>query len=292
MTETMRLRARADASLDAARSALTDPAALRVWLADNVEVDLPDRFAFWGPGTPGIEPRQRFLSADDRSLRFAWTVGGVETTVELAVSPGADGTVVSVTHGGVPNWADAVADESSDLAILTTFWGLAIANLVEYLEGREPTPRPDYTSAEQRAEVTIGADPAAVYDSLMNPEVFRRWFGANLGVEPRVGGRWAMGGFDFPDHAARILELEPARRVSMEWPDGMVSTWELAGSEGRTRLTFVQSGFDAPPHTGWTGWLAGMVELRRYHEVPGWRPLWIFHDLPGVPDDMTVVGTG
>jgi len=291
VTETMRLRARVDSSPDAARAALTDPAALRVWLADHAEVDLPGRFAFWGPGTPGVEPRQRPLAADARSLRFAWTVGGAETTVDLAVEETEDGTVVSVTHAGVPNWADAVADESSDLAILATFWSLAIGNLVEYLEGREPTPRPDYTSAEERAEITVGAAPAAVYDSLMDPAVFRRWFGANVGIEPHVGGRWAMGGFDSVDATARIVALEPDRRISMEWPDGLVTTWELEGSESRTRLTIVQSGFTDPPHAGWTGWLAGLVELRRYHEVPDWRPLWIFHDLPGVPDDMNVVGT-
>jgi uncharacterized protein YndB with AHSA1/START domain len=29
--------------------ALTDPAALRVWLAEHADVDLPGKYEFWGP---------------------------------------------------------------------------------------------------------------------------------------------------------------------------------------------------------------------------------------------------
>ena len=58
-------------------AALTDPAALRVWLAEHAEVALPDRYEFWGRYTPdGAEPHQRVLHADERTIRFAWTVDG------------------------------------------------------------------------------------------------------------------------------------------------------------------------------------------------------------------------
>jgi uncharacterized protein YndB with AHSA1/START domain len=36
----------------AVHHALTDPAALQVWLAEHAEVDLPDRYQFWGRFTP------------------------------------------------------------------------------------------------------------------------------------------------------------------------------------------------------------------------------------------------
>ncbi|WP_206641793.1 hypothetical protein [Nonomuraea polychroma] len=58
------------------------------------------------------------------------------------------------------------------------------------------------------------------------------------------------------------------------WSSG-VGRWELEGSGGKTRLTLVQSGFDAQrqPYAAWGGILAGVSELRRYHEVPDWQPV-------------------
>jgi uncharacterized protein YndB with AHSA1/START domain len=120
---------------------------------------------------------------------------------------------------------------------------------------------------------------------MMNPELFERWFGAKVGIEPYVGGRWAMGGLDSPAEPAKILELEPGRKVTMAWSD-LVSTWELEGSAGKTRLTFVQSGFDEPPYAAWLGWLSGVAELRRVHEVPDWRPMWVSLEMPGMPDGL------
>ena len=86
MTEQSELRLSAvmPAPPDAVHAALTDAAALRVWLAEHAEVALPDRYAFWGRYTPdGAEPHQRVLHASECTLRLAWTVDGVETTVEL-----------------------------------------------------------------------------------------------------------------------------------------------------------------------------------------------------------------
>ncbi len=194
---------------------------------------------------------------------------------------------MEVSQSHVPDHAEVVQERG--LAVLSTFWALAVANLIAYLEGREPTPKCDFTSRELREHVEIAASPQEVYESLMDPEVFARWFGARVEVEPHAGGRWAMGGFDRGD-TAKILELDPARKVTMAWP-GMVSTWELEGSAGRTRLTFVYSGFDGePPYAGWTGWLGGIAELRRYHEVPGWRPMWLAVEMPGIPEGVITVG--
>lgn len=288
MTDTLRLRARVDAPLETVRRALTDAAALRVWLAEHAEVDLPHRYEFWGRYTPhGAAPSQRLLHVDDRTLRLAWRVGERDTTVEFALEPESPhATVISVAQSDVPDWQDAVAERG--LAVLFTFWSLSVANLIAYLEGREPTPKCDFTTPEMRAYVDIAAAPAEVYESLMDPEIFQRWFGARVELEPYVGGRWAMGGFDGGD-VAKIVELEPARKVTMEWPD-MASTWELEGSAGRTRLTFVYSGFDRPPYAGWVGWLGGIAELRRYHEVPDWRPMWTSVSAPGAPTDIITIG--
>ena len=289
MTTPLNLRARVDAPLDTVRSALTDAAALRVWLAEHAEVELPHRYEFWGRYTPdGAEPRQRVLHADDHTIRLEWTVNGQATTTEITIAPeSADATLISVSQSHVPDWTEAVQEQG--LAALSTFWSLSIANLIAYVEGREPTPKCDFVSSEMRATVDIAATTDEVYESLMNSEIFERIFGAKVGIEPHVGGRWAMGGFDSPAPPAKILELEPGRKVTMAWPD-LVSGWELEGSAGRTRLTFVQSGFDEPPYAGWLGWLGGVAELRRYHEVKDWRPMWVGFDMPGLPDDMLTIG--
>jgi uncharacterized protein YndB with AHSA1/START domain len=287
MSKPLKIRAKTTAPLGTVRSALTEAAALESWLAERAEVDLPNTFAFWGRHTPdGDTPGQRLLHVDDHTLRFGWRLHGVDTTVEIALSEQDGGTVIALSQSDVPPHADVVAN-NTPLAILGTFWSLAIANLVDHVEGRETTPKCDFSQKDTfRAEITVGAAPEDVYASLMDPERFRKWFLASISVEPHVGGRWAMGE-DFGDESAtaRIIDLEPGRRVGLDW-GGLVSTWELEGSQGRTRLTFVNSGFDGdnPPHADWTGWLSGLAALRRYHEMPGYQPIWLSVDWPGMAD--------
>jgi uncharacterized protein YndB with AHSA1/START domain len=285
----LRLQAVVPARPEVVYAALTDAAALRVWLAEHAEVALPDRYEFWGRYTPdGAEPHQRLLHADERTLRFDWTVDGEPSTVSIDLAEDELGTLLTLSQSNLPSFADVLSDKAGPRGALQTFWSLAIVNLSDYLAGRELTPKCDFTSAELRASVVIDAAPQAVFDSLTQPKQFRRWFGANVDIEPYVGGRFAMGGFDLDPGGARFVEFEPGRRATLRFADGMTDSWELAGSEGRTRITFVQSGFDPdnPPYPGWIGWLAGTAELRRYHELPRWRSIWRHVDLPGVPAGM------
>lgn len=46
MSEPLIIRARVAAPVKEVRHALTDPAAMRVWLAEHAEADLPGRYAF------------------------------------------------------------------------------------------------------------------------------------------------------------------------------------------------------------------------------------------------------
>jgi uncharacterized protein YndB with AHSA1/START domain len=288
---TMKLRVRMDAPLTDVYRALTDAGALRAWLAEHAEVSLPDRFCFWGRYTPeGAEPRQRLLHVDDRSLRFAWLLGGEETTVSISLAEHDDSTILSLTQSNVPSWEEAVA-ETSIRSTLTTFWALALSNLADYLLDRELTPKCDFTSTALRVSLEIAASRHEVYDSMVNPARFREWFGANIELEPHVGGRWSMGGFDIDPVGARILELEPDSKLSLDWGD-MVQTWELADADGKTTLTFVHSGFGEakPPYAGWLGSLSGIGELRRHHEVKDWRTIWLHSEIPGIPDGMLAIG--
>ncbi|WP_433046489.1 SRPBCC domain-containing protein [Dactylosporangium sp. CS-033363] len=280
------LRATIAAPAKAVYEALTDPAALRVWLAEHAEVELPARYAFWGRFTPdGAEPHQRLLHADERTISFAWTVEGHETTVEFQLDEDGDGTVLTLSQADLPSFEDVLADRAGAFGATSTFWSLAVANLADYLAGRPLTPMVDFTSPELRAEVVIDATPEAVFDSLVNPGQVGRWMGAKVDIEPWAGGRYAMGGFDLDPGGITFAEFEPGRKATLRFADGLLSSWELEGSAGGTRITFVQSGFDAtnPPYPGWAGWLSGVADLRAFHELPGWRPGWRKMAIAGVP---------
>ncbi|NUR87105.1 MAG: SRPBCC domain-containing protein [Nonomuraea sp.] len=277
MSEPMIIRARVQAPVKEVRHALTDAATLRVWLAEHAEVELPDTFAFWGRTTPeGDAPHQRLLHADERTVRFAWLLDGVETTTEIQVEEeGEASTIVTLSQTHF-DFQDVITG-ASIRGVLQTYWGQALMNLAEHFEGRELTPRADYSASDMRAEVTIDASPDKVFQSLIDSDAVTEWFGFPIEIEPHVGGRFAMGGLANDPNPAKVLELEPGRKFSLDWGAPGIGAWELEGSEGRTRLTLVQSGFDAarPPYAAWGGILSGVAELRRYHEVPDWRPVFL-----------------
>ncbi|MFR9778150.1 SRPBCC domain-containing protein [Micromonospora sp. MS34] len=282
MNDLLTLRVRLAAPAEAVRSALTDPTALRRWFAEHVEVDLPHRYEFWGRHTPeGDTPHQRLLHADDATIRFAWLLDGVETTSEIRLdAEGPDSTVLTLTQSHFK--MSEAFDGSTIRGVLHTWWALSLANLAAYLEGRPPLPRTDFASAEMRGELLIAAPVERVWRSLIDSEQASAWFGYPIGIEPWVGGRFAMGGLDADGDAAKIVDLEPGRKLSVDWGPNGVGTWELDGSDGRTRLTFVQSGFDEgnPPYAAWSGTVAGLSELRRYHEMADWQPIWLSVELP------------
>src|SRR5688572_8760461 len=212
---TMKKRIRIAAPLRAVHRALTDPAALRVWLAEQAEVDLPGRYEFWGRFTPNGEvPHQRLLHADDSSLRFDWELDGVVTSVDigLAAEPGPGGdsesTLLTLTQTEVPGWPE-ILTTAGNRSLMHTYWALALANLADYAEGRAPVARCDFTSAVLRSEVLIDADRLAVYASLTEPEQFSQWSGVKVEAELRPGGRWAMGGFEANPHPAHVIDIQP-----------------------------------------------------------------------------------
>jgi uncharacterized protein YndB with AHSA1/START domain len=274
MTEPLVLQVRAKAGIDDVRQALTDPKALNLWLGEHSTVDLPGTFEFWGRYIPeGDAPHQRVLGYDGSTLTLAWTLGGEETITEITLtSDGDDATVVKLSQTGF-DYADAISG-ANIRGVLQTFWSLAFANLVDHLDGRELTTRPDFTSPVFAGEALIDAPVAQVYSSLTESEKASAWFGYPVEIDLRKGGRFAMGGFD-AGPGVEIVDLVEGRKMSMDWGDGGISTWELAESDGKTRLTFVMSGFDEsnPPYGAWLGWLSGVAALRRYNELPDWK-IW------------------
>ena len=214
---TMLLRVRAAAPLARVWQALTSPSQLEVWLAEHAEVDLPRSFTFWGRYTPDGElARQRLLSADDHTLRFIWTLGGEDTTVEIHVEPdGADASVVSVSQTHY-EFQQALA-ESSSLSVIETFWSFSLGNLVDVLAGRAVGYRCDFTSSDLRAELEINAPRERIYQRWSTPISSARGSAIRSGSSrgSADASRWAGSTNRLRDQlgdAARIVALEPAAR--------------------------------------------------------------------------------
>jgi uncharacterized protein YndB with AHSA1/START domain len=282
-TQTNRLRVSIGAPPEAVYAALTDAAALRAWLAEHAEVSVDGGvFEFWGRFTPeGERGRQRLLAAEPgRALGFSWQLHGTETEVGITLEPQDGGTMLTLTHSGVPPRAAGDCYWVNDLLMLS------LANLASYCEGRGIGPRCDFTAfsgAEARASIEISAPPGEVFASLIEPAQLDRWIAEHAEVEPHVGGRYDFGW----DHGpVKILELEPDKVLAYSWrhswedqegPDATVVRWELAGSHGHTHLTIVHSGFggtDRRTDGYQLGWMEFLVSLKRMHEVgAGWRPV-------------------
>ena len=172
--------------------------------------------------------------------------------------------------------------ESSSLSVIETFWAVSLGNLVDFLTGRGVGYRCDFTSSDLRAELEINAPRERIYAGFVDSDQFSAWFGYPIGIEPWVGGRLAMGGLDEPlrdqlGGTPRIVALEPGRKMAVDFGDGGISTWELEDSQGKTRLTIVQSGFSSPrpPYAAFLGTVAGFLSLRRYVEEPDWKSIYV-----------------
>lgn len=113
---------------------------------------------------------------------------------------------------------------------------------------------------------------------MIEPDAVNRWFGTNSAVvEPRAGGRYELGwrykadGKDVEGGPTRILEIEPNRKLVLDWPDwrgdksvsGQTIAFLLEPEGNATRLTFVHAGFGRTSDIGdygfgWPSHLAGL----------------------------------
>ena len=49
------------------------------------------------------------LHVDERTIRFAWTVDGVETTVEFQLDEDDDGTLITLSQTNLPSFDEVLA---------------------------------------------------------------------------------------------------------------------------------------------------------------------------------------
>lgn len=144
---------------------------------------------------------------------------------------------------------------------------LEMANAVDAAEGR-PVLKYD----ENSTTVDIAAPADEVFESLTDRKRFAQWFGLPLAIELFAGGRWEIEG---GGPVGTVVEVVADRRLVLSERTG-VSTWELSEVDDGTRLsvTMLLDGGPPPPRS-WCGWLSGINQLRRLHEVPDRCPIWV-----------------
>jgi uncharacterized protein YndB with AHSA1/START domain len=270
--------------------AWTDPKQLTSWFAERVDLDLKPggRFRFWGKYTLGNptekEATQQVTRLEPgRFLAFTWRFYQTDTEVTLGFEPGEKGTTLKLTHR-----VDGDLGMNRSEELIEDLWGLSCGNLSQHLKGGSGIVLPDYSDPkpEVRMVLSIAAPPASVFRALLEPEAIQRWLGTKEAiVEPRVGGRYELqwkyqvDGRDVTGGPTRILELEPNRKLTLDWPDwrgdesvtGQKITFSLEPEGSGTRLTFVHSGFGRTTDIGDYpfGWAGYMRELVREAEQIG-----------------------
>lgn len=280
MSEPLQIQIKLSASPERIFRALTDE--LPDWFAEYADVSLADRrYDFWGRFTPDMPDRDagRHPLSESRpaqSLTYDWTVRSEQTTVRFDLSL-RDGQTTLVLRQNARAGSHGIGDYTFE-----DFWFLSLENLRRHLDGKRPV-RCDFSTLPMTGDVhhtvEIDAPRSVVFEALIEPEQLNRWIASNAVIEPRVGGAFEIG-WGAGVGPLKILELMPNEKLAYSWagePEqpATVVTWTLEGSEGKTRLTLVHSGFAPDTPTGGiqAGWLNFSSWVKSVAEYgPSWQP--------------------
>jgi len=282
----LRMQIKIEASPERVFEALTSTDALKTWFAEQADISLADnRYQFWGKFTPGNPDReggnQQLVAFEaGKHLQYKWAYLDVETTVTFKLRKrGTDSTILTLHQNkvnvGKHHYAYFTAED---------FWFLCLENLRRYIDGKTAKARVDFSQSltgNIHHETEIDASADTVFDVLINPKQLDRWIATKADVEPKQGGKFDLGWAGVP--AFRILEITHGVSLSYEWPEddgggelvASVVTWTLKESNGKTRLTFVHSGFADDAETdgiqaGWRNFVNWVQSIAEYGDT--WEP--------------------
>jgi uncharacterized protein YndB with AHSA1/START domain len=97
---------------------------------------------------------------------------------------------------------------------------------------------------EVEREVTIPAAPDEVWESLTEAERLEEWFANDVELDPREGGRGVFRWDDGEERGATVRELEPERRIVLDWDEGGHVAIELETVRDGTRVHVVETAPD------------------------------------------------
>ncbi len=279
MSEIVRIQLHLNHPVNRVWQALTASDAITGWLSEHAAVNLAqNQYNFWGRYTPenpdqtaGVHPV--LAQEAERHLKFEWTFRANElTTVELYLKSNDDATILTLRHD-----ANTIESYLGRNYNLQDFWFVALENLRRYLDGKPSEARVDYAQPETtppviKYELEVDAPAERVFAVLTDPVEVDRWIATDAAID-LAEKQYSLGWAGVPP--AKILDLEDNAKLSHEWSEASVVTWTLAESNGKTRLTFVHSGFADDQDVGdiKTGWLNFVNWVRSIAEYGAdWQP--------------------
>lgn len=145
--------------------------------------------------------------------------------------------------------------------------------------------------------IQVSAFPPAVFAALTTPQELERWIAASASVDLREGGSvdfgWRRGG------PRTIHAVEADKILEYAWQFGdegeTVVRWELAESDGATRVTVVHSGFgnESIRDRYREGWTRHVARLADAVGAPGGLPVVrVSQDAGILPEDAGVASAG
>ena len=103
-------------------------------------------------------------------------------------------------------------------------------------------------NSEVARELLLPAPPEEVWEALTDPAHLGAWFGGDLEIDPRPGGRTRYRGDDGEVRIGAVREAEPGRRLSFDWwppHEGEAGAshveFDLEEVEEGTHLTVIES---------------------------------------------------
>lgn len=104
-------------------------------------------------------------------------------------------------------------------------------------------------------DITIAAPIATLWDVITRPEYMSQWFGCQVDIEVRPGGRGKLTWNENLQAPVEIVEVEKPHLFSFRWvaPDEQTASthqqtlvaFRLTEAGAETRLTLTESGFEA-----------------------------------------------
>lgn len=282
MSKTLRMQVKINAPAERVYTALTSTTALETWLAESAEVDLSaNKFQFWGkymPATPAKDSgHMAFISTKpNRQLKFRWTIGTQETSVEFKLLSRNELTILTLIQerGETGHHQQQVNHED--------YWFLQLENLRRYLDGKPSDARVDFSQPMQGNVLHMlesDASPEEIYAALTDPELLERWIASDAKVKAEIGADYDIG-WGIP---IKIVDLIENQKIATKWSEvdaegkesSTIVTWTLEASGGKTRITLFHSGFaDDVDNSGiWAGWMNFLNWLRSVAEYgKDWQP--------------------
>ncbi len=285
--------------------ALTEASQLTQWFAEHVDVgqEVGAPFRFWGRhtlDTPTAARATQRLTAWTlhRALGFTWVIGGVDTTVAIAIAADHSTAPPRTRSGGDPfvendgdcrlsllHTVSGALPFPRERELLDDLWRYTFGNLAAHLAGGSGISLPDFSDPlpEVRQTILIDAPRDAVFHALITPALINQWFDSGSShVDARVGGRYALGwtyqvnGQNVVGGPTRIIEYVENERLTLDWPDwrgdasvtGQTIRFQLESVGAQTRLTFVHAGFGRTADIGDYpfGWTAIVGKLKTVAE--------------------------